>query len=208
MQRAAVIEQGWMTTEEAMEELQRSQRTIQKLAKRGEIKWKTRPNDGAGRPIRIYARADVQRIAQFGAQTSEEPRTRAPKTTAVAKAKDEKLQRALETVEIVGQMVAAMRAESSAQMERWKGDREDARERFEILQEQWKADHALRLAEFSLRQAPAPRPWIPVEEAAEISGMTVGFIRDRIRDEKIVAVRGGDRGELRVHRGSLMEFRG
>lgn len=53
-----------------------------------------------------------------------------------------------------------------------------------------------------------PRPWIPLDEAAEWSGLSPGFIVGRIREGKIVAFRAGPHGALRIRRTSLEAFAG
>jgi excisionase family DNA binding protein len=67
---------------------------------------------------------------------------------------------------------------------------------------------ALVTQQQKLLTAPAPCPWITVQEAAELSGLSAAFIRRQIAETRIAATRGGPHGALRVHRASLMEFRG
>jgi len=55
---------------------------------------------------------------------------------------------------------------------------------------------------------PPPRAWITPAEAAEISGLTETYIRDRVRVGLIDAVRGGPHGALRIRRASLEAFSG
>jgi hypothetical protein len=67
---------------------------------------------------------------------------------------------------------------------------------------------ALRDVMTEWRNAPPPRPWITVEEAAELSGMTPTFIRDRAHVGEIASARCGPHGALRVNRQSVLEFKG
>lgn len=217
MQRTTVVEPEWMTTEEVMEELGRSKRTIQKLAKRGELKWKVRPNEVAGRPIRMYARADVNRVAQFGPQTSEEARpktqnlVRIPKQERHAKVIESRLEKALGTIEITGQFLVAMkdqqaadrdqrRFERDADQQRMKDDREDKRER-------WDEEKKIRAAEIERREAAEQRerelakPWLTLKSAVEFSGLTRTQILQLCESGTIVAVNSGG---WRINRASLV----
>jgi hypothetical protein len=55
--------------------------------------------------------------------------------------------------------------------------------------------------------APAPLPWITLQEAAESIGLAAGFLRREIKAGKIAANRGGPHGALRIHRASLEAYR-
>jgi len=67
---------------------------------------------------------------------------------------------------------------------------------------------ALVTQQQKLLAAPEPKPWLTLDEAAEASGLTAAFIRRQIAEAKIAATRGGPHGALRVHRASVLEFRG
>lgn len=54
----------------------------------------------------------------------------------------------------------------------------------------------------------APLPWITIEEAVASSGLSAGYLRRAIQEEKIEAVRGGPHGALRIRRASLEAFAG
>lgn len=56
-------------------------------------------------------------------------------------------------------------------------------------------------------QLPPPAlPWITLEEAAELVGLSARFIRRQIRAGKIEAHRAGPHGALRIRRASLEAF--
>jgi hypothetical protein len=55
---------------------------------------------------------------------------------------------------------------------------------------------------------PEPRLWLTLDEAAELSGLTAAYIRDRARVGAINAAAGGPYGALRIQRASLEAFAG
>lgn len=56
--------------------------------------------------------------------------------------------------------------------------------------------------------APSLKPWLTIQEAVAMSGLSQAFLRSRVREGKIFGVRGGRNGALRIHRASLEAFGG
>lgn len=52
------------------------------------------------------------------------------------------------------------------------------------------------------------KPWLSLEDAAEATGLSAGYLRRQIADAKIVATYGGPRGAIRIQRASLEAFAG
>lgn len=53
-----------------------------------------------------------------------------------------------------------------------------------------------------------PRPWITLEEAAEMSGLSTSYLLRQVKEGKVEGVRGGPHGALRIRRASLEAFAG
>lgn len=64
----------------------------------------------------------------------------------------------------------------------------------------------LRRSEPAALPPPSPRPWITLEEAAEDYGLAPAFLRKQIKAGRIVGVRGGPHGALRIRRESVEAF--
>jgi hypothetical protein len=155
MANPIVISGDWYDSETAARELGVTVRTLQKWAHRGHLEFKTVRQDR--RRTRLYTAESVQKFRDSGPR---EPR-RPAETGAVVAIRPPKLsqgERALDTVSIVGNLVAghkaememlvaqsarnletvvnlilnAQKAEADANRERLKAEREDARERWEI----------------------------------------------------------------------------
>jgi hypothetical protein len=202
-----------------------SERTVQDWAKKGRLKYKTIRQ--GGRRFRLYDASGVDKLRELGPPKADplaEPDYVIDSEGAVTKGGREKRDqgaRALDTVSIVGQILAAQRAElevrktelsglvgqlvefakgnHAAEMQRWKDEREDARERWEAEQKRLTAEHEAREAE--LRR----RPWLTLEEAVAESNLTTAAIRQAVKDGLLVAT---TKGGLRIQRASLEAFSG
>ena len=149
----------WLTTEETAKALGKHERTVQKMAKAGLLKWKLADRPGTGRG-RLYDANDVkEHLPNAPRPQPQEPHRR--RLVASPKLLGHKLtqtERALDTISIVGNLVAghkaelqmlidqsaqnletvvtlilnAQKEEAAANRERLKAEREDARERWEI----------------------------------------------------------------------------
>jgi hypothetical protein len=102
-----VLADEWLTTKQAAEVLNRDIRTLQKLAAGGMLKWKRRPGTNA----RLYEAADIQRYLKGGATGKKTDETSSTTAVAVRSPKLSQGERALDTVTIVGQMLAAQKIE-------------------------------------------------------------------------------------------------
>jgi hypothetical protein len=109
--KQTVISGEWCDTESVMRALDVSQRTVQKWAEKGHLKFKT-IRDGSRR-IRLYDAGDVERLRESGPPRSKTERNPGNGEVAARKTPkaEAKLGHALETVSIVGQMIAGQKAE-------------------------------------------------------------------------------------------------
>lgn len=66
---------------------------------------------------------------------------------------------------------------------------------------------ATAIATVQTPPTPQPKPWISLEEAAALSGMSAGYILDRARVGYIVSAFCGPHGRRLFHRQSVLDFR-
>jgi excisionase family DNA binding protein len=158
MGKQTIVPGEWYPSEEAAQRLNISLRTLQKWAEKGHLKFKT-IQQGSHR-FRVYDAADVDRLRESGPpEPRPQPQKPEPDLVITKQSKAElQAARALDTVSIVGNLVAshksememlvaqmgrnleavvnmiltAQKAEADANRERLKAEREDARERWEI----------------------------------------------------------------------------
>jgi Helix-turn-helix domain len=178
--KPTVLSSDWLTTPEASEELGKSVRTLQKYAKAGAIHWKMGSREGR-KPERLYSLADVEKARDNPPSNVEPPRavpekprllpSAKPEPPVLQKAHHRQEERALDTVSIVGQIMAAhkgelervmavmvemQRAAIEADHQRRKDEREDRRERLEARLRDRAAERKIRLRELRLIESARP----------------------------------------------------
>ena len=198
-----VLPDGWLTTEETATALRVSLRTVQKMGKDGRLKRKLASNS-KNPSAYVYDSKEVQRHMPTTSKPAPGRSHHKREDQSVAKrgeAIENRVGHALETINIVGQMLAAQKAErdaereqiaatQAAEMEKLKWEREDARERFEAEQKRLEAERLERLAEQRRAEEPI-LPWITLETAVAISGRTRRNLVELCTEGKIVAEKAG-----------------
>src|SRR3569833_3274420 len=172
----------WLTTEQVMHALGKSQRTVQKLAQAGLLKWKLVTRVGTS-PGRVYDAKDVRALVpvvpkptpQTTHHTHKTPQKKAPHHTIDRQTRtiEARLEKAVGNIEMVGQFLAFMKAGQEAEHERRKAYYEDRRERWEVEQKQAAAERA--------EQKERAKPWLTLDEAVAQYGLPAAAIRAAVK---------------------------
>jgi len=207
----------WMTSSEAAAALQKSERTVQKMAKRGILKWKSANRPG-NPTARLYDARDVQRflstepsqrpvIEPTAART--EPGALAVRSNRRENAVETRLEKALGTIELAYQFFAAQKDEREADRQREKDAREDAKERWMAEQKRLEAERLEKIADRKREEREKAReracalPWLTLKAAAEFSGLTRAQIISLCETQTVIALKDHKSGEWRINRASL-----
>ena len=182
----------WISTAETAKALGKSQRTIQKMAKEGFLKWKLAGLREQPRQ-RVYSAKDVERIAAGAVPRPPRSETNTPALVRTARPS------APDAMSILIQMLAGQHAEKDAEREREKNLLAEQRQRWEVeLKRQDEAQQ--RLDEEKKRKLELERPWLTIEHAMELSGLTKKQLVELAKSHTIVALQ---QGGWRINRASL-----
>jgi hypothetical protein len=185
IERFQVIPEGWLSLEETMRQLDRSQRRIQEYVRKGSLKSKRVHLDGRKAPVVIYSAEDAEVLANMhlAARLSNQK----------VRSSSQRKQRVLpppkpepsNAESIAAQIVAAQKAESAA-----------IAELVELLKSRKKS-------------APASRAlFLNIEEASVYAGLSVPFLESEINAKHLFAVPGGPDGAWMISRYAIDSFAG
>lgn len=169
----------WLTVDETAGRLSRSPRTLEKWMRDGKLKWKVE-REGA-RTRKMFHAGEVEKLASALSVAEQN-------AGELSRLKSERRE------ETTLAQIHREHEERLAQINR------QYEERIKEL-----TDRGNKMLD---RLSLASKIWLTLEEAAQLSGLSIAYIKTMIELLKIRAVRGGPRRTWRVLRASLEAFAG
>jgi excisionase family DNA binding protein len=201
--KQTVISGEWCDTESVMRALNISERTVQKWAELGRLRYKT-IQDGSRR-FRLYDSAEVEKLRQSGPPKPSREQSSNGTDHAINRQNGEVV--AIKgrspsggEVMLVKELSEMMRDVVAKLLDERKQERDAAKEREEkeraAQEKRWEAERAA--------QELTKKVWLTLREASQIYGLPQQTLRDLLEQGKISGIQAGK--SWRIWRPSLEEF--